>query len=146
MRDWSELRGNHLARRFTRGKICFEHLNDRRGPWAGSYLEHLLYCTWDVHECDTTFEERCDGNLVGCIEGDGRFASGFSGFVGQAKAGEAVEVGLREVELTEHSEVEGQFFFFRYGDSLRVRQRVQNGQAHVGDGDLREDAAVDELN
>ncbi len=88
-----------------------------------------------------TFEESSYGDLVGGVEGDAGPASSFSGFVGEAEAGEAVEVGSGEVQLAERGEVEGEVG----RDALWVGEGVEDGEAHVGDGDLREDAAVDEL-
>ncbi len=104
--------------------------------------EHILDCTRDAEEGDATFEEGGDGDLVGGVERDAGGGAGFGGFVGEAEAGEAGEVGLREVELREGGEVEGEL---RGGGALGVGEGVEDGQAHVGDGDLREDAAVDEL-
>ena len=43
--------------------------------------------------------------------------------------------------MAEGGEVEGEVG----GDALWVGEGVEDGEAHVGDGDLREDAAVDEL-
>ena len=40
-------------------------------------------------------------------------AAGFGGFVGEAQAGEAGEVGLGEVELAQGGEVEGEVPFGR---------------------------------
>ena len=72
-------------------------------------------------------------------------AAGFCGLVGEAKAGETGEVGGGEVELAEGGEVEGEGFSFGDGDALWVSEGVEDGEAHVGDRDLREDAAVDEF-
>ncbi len=63
------------------------------------------------------------------------------GFVGEAEAGEAGEVGGLEVELSEMGEVEGEIAGYAVGPG----EGVEDGEAHVGDGDLGEDAAVDVL-
>ncbi len=101
----------------------------------------MLYCTRDAHKRDTTFEEGGDGDLVGCIEGDAGFTAGFGCFVGEAEAGEAGEIGHGEVELAEGGEVEGQVRCYALG----VGEGVEDGETHIGDGDLGEDAAVDEF-
>jgi len=62
-------------------------------------------------------------------------------FIGQAQAGEALEVGLFEVQMAKRGEVEGE----RRRGTLGPGQRVKDGQAHVGYGDLREDRAIDVL-
>ena len=105
----------------------------------------MLYCTRDAHEGDTTFEEGGYGDLVGCVEGDGGLSAGFGGLVGEAEAGEAGEVGLGEVQLAQGGEVEGEGFLLGYGYALGVGEGVEDGEAHVRDGDLGEDAAVDEF-
>ena len=68
-------------------------------------------------------------------------AAGGCGFVGEAEAGEAGEIGEGEVQLAQRGEVEGEVG----GDALGVGEGVEDGEAHVGDGDLGEDAAVDEF-
>ena len=64
---------------------------------------------------------------------------GCGGLVGEAEAGETGEVGGLEVELGEVGEVEGEVTGYAVGPG----EGVEDGKAHVGDGDLREDAAVD---
>ena len=65
--------------------------------------------------------------------------AGCRGFIGQAQAGEALKIGRLEVEMRQRGHVEGQVA----GDALGIGERVEDGQAHVGDGDLRQDRAVD---
>ena len=108
-------------------------------------MQHSLYCTWNAEEWNIPGEEGGYGDLVGGVEGDGGAASGFSGFVGEAEAGETGEVGRGEVELTQRCEVEGQEFSFGDGNALGVGEGVKDGETHVGDGDLGENAAVDEF-
>ncbi len=61
--------------------------------------------------------------------------------VGQAQAGKALKIRLFEVEMAQRGEVEGQI----RDRALRVGESVQDGQAHVGDGDLRQDRAINVL-
>ncbi len=86
-------------------------------------------------------EEGGYGDLVGGVEGDAGVAAGVGGLVGEAEAGEAGEVGHGEVQLAQCGEVEGEVG----RDALGVGEGVEDGEAHVGDGDLGEDAAVDEF-
>ena len=89
------------------GVIGLEHLFDRRRRGGRGMAQHLFDCTRDAEEGNATFEEGGDGDLVGGVEGDaGGGAPG--GLVGEAEAGEAVEVGRREVEAGELGEVEGE--------------------------------------
>ena len=50
--------------------VCGEHLCDRRRRCSRGEAKHLLYCTRDTKEGDSTFEEGVDGNLVRRIQGD----------------------------------------------------------------------------
>jgi len=88
-----------------------------------------------------TVEEGGDGDLVGSVEGDAVILRGCGGFVGEAEAGEAGEVGGLEVEMGEGGHVEGEITGYTVGPG----EGVEDGEAHIGDGDLREDAAVDVL-
>ncbi len=88
-------------------------------------------------------EEGLDGDLVRGVEGDAVVLAGCGGLIGEAEAGEANEVGWLEVEAGESGEVEGEGRFAFDGDALGPGESVEDGQAHVGDGDLGEDAAVD---
>ena len=47
------------------------------------------------------FEECGDGDFVGGVEGDAGVPAGRGGLVGEAETGEAVEVGLGEVQLAQ---------------------------------------------
>ena len=68
---------------------------DRRRRGGRGLAQHLLDCTRDAEEGDATFEEGGDGDLVGGVEGDAGGGAGVGGLVGEAEAGEAVEVGRR---------------------------------------------------
>ena len=72
-------------------------------------------------------------------------AAGGCCLIGEAEAGEAGEVWLGEVQLAQCSKVEGEVDFAFDGDALGVGEGVEDGEAHVGDGDLGEDAAIDKL-
>ncbi len=104
--------------------------------WRG--CEHLFNCTRDSHERDAAVKECLDGDLVGCVESDAVGSAFLCRFKGEAQAGEALEVGLLKVKMAERGQIEGE----RGGRPLRVGQRIQDGQAHVGHGDLRKDRAV----
>ncbi len=66
---------------------------------------------------------------------------GCSGFVGEAEAGKTGEVGGLEVELGQGRHVEGEVGRYAVGPG----EGVEDGEAHVGDRDLGEDAAVNVL-
>ena len=104
----------------------------------GRGCEHFFNCTRDACEGDSALQESLDGHLVGGIESDAVGSAFFCGLEGQAQAREALEVGLLEVQVAERGHVEGQ----RGSRALRVGERIQDGQAHVCDGDLRQDRPV----
>ena len=127
--------------RLTRFPVGGEHLRNGGGMGLRRGCEHLLNCTRDSHKGDTTFEECLYGHLVGGVQGNAVGSALFRGLKGQAQAGEALEIGRLEVQMAQGGQVEGE----RGGRPLRLGQRVEDGQAHVGDGNLRQDRAVDVL-
>ena len=110
VRSADGLAGNDTSRAdCSRGKICFEHLVNRRRMGG----RRLCCSTVSIvrgmpRKGISSGEEGGDGDLVGGVEGDAGVAAGGGGFVGEAEAGEAVEVGLGEVELAQRGEVEGE--------------------------------------
>src|SRR5215472_16607891 len=94
--------------------------------------EHFPNCNRYPSEWDLAIEEGFDGDFIGSIEGNAVRASFFSRFKGEAQAGEALEVRLFEIEVAQGCEIEGEI----RGGALRVCQRLEDGQAHVSDGDL----------
>ena len=97
-----ELASNYFARTaHARQDLHRAHRWIDAGDWPEVSCSTALYCTRDAKEGDTSFEEGGDGNLVGGVEGNAGFATGFGGFVGEAEAGKSGEVGLREVQLAE---------------------------------------------
>ncbi len=129
----------HLRGGLTRLPVEREHLLDGGRVGDGRRLKHSLYCTRDAQERYLSGEKCLDGDLVGGIEGDGVRAAFFRGFVGEAQAGKALEIRSFEGELAERGHVEGEV----RGDALGPSHGVEDGQAHVSDRDLREEAAVD---
>ena len=111
------------------------------GCASGRGCKHFFNCTRDSGKRNTTFEECLDRDFVRGIQGDAVRSAFFRGLKGQAQAGKALEVGLLEVQMAQRGQVEGE----RGGRPLRIRERVQDGQPHVGDRDLRQDRAVDVL-
>ena len=107
--DWL---GNHFARTFTRGKICFEHFVDRR--WdvgrrlAASTSRLYAGCRGTGYRPSRKAATAISSAALRAMQAA---AAGFGGFVGEAEAGEAGEVGLGEVELAEGGEVEGEGAF-----------------------------------
>src|SRR6185437_1610122 len=140
--DCGSVAGDHTLRALPGHAICRQHLLNRCRSVRRRFRQNLLNCTCDAGEGDATFEECCDGDLVGGVEGDTGGGAGLGGLIGQAETGEAGEVRLGEVELGEGSEVEGKL---RRGGAFGIGERVEDGQAHVRDGDLGEDGAVDKL-
>jgi len=109
-------------------------------PENGAF-QHLLDCTRDAGKGNLFLKEGSDGDFVGGVEGDAVISARFCGFIGEAEAGETFEVRRAEVEVGEGRHVEGEVG----GNALGIAERVEDGQAHVGDGELGEDGAVYEF-
>ena len=87
------LAGEDLGGTDACGAVGCEYLIDRRGRGRRRKAQHSLDCTRDAEEGDGTFEEGGDGDLVGGVERDAVSLGDRGGLVGEAEAGEAIEVG-----------------------------------------------------
>jgi len=85
----------------TRFPVGGEHLRDGGGVCLRRGCEHLLNCTRDSQEGDTTFEECLDSHFVCCIEGNAVGSALFGCFKSEAEAGEPLEVWRLEIEVAE---------------------------------------------
>ena len=121
--------GEQCPGRLTRFPVGGQHLRNGGGMRLRRGCEHSFNCTRDAHKGDTTVEECLHGHLVGRIQGDAVRSAFFRRLKGQAQAGEALEVGLLEIQMPQRGQVEGE----RGGRPLRLGQRVEDGQPHVGD-------------
>ena len=70
--------------------------------------QHPFNCTWDAGEGDAPFEECFYSNFVSGIEGNGVVATFLGGLVGEAEAGEALEIRLLKVEVAQGRKVKGE--------------------------------------
>ncbi len=68
---------------------------------VGGCLEYCFYCRRDAGKGNPSFEERLDGDFIGGVERDAGKRLRFGRFIGEAKAGKALEVGWLEVEVAE---------------------------------------------
>src|SRR6266403_1818652 len=96
----------------------------------------------NVRECDAAIEKGRDRDLVRSIEHDRGRPALLESVTGQPEAREARGIRLEEGELAHASEIEARG---RGGPPLRVRERIEDGHAHVGDTELGDDGAVDVL-
>ena len=93
-------------------------------------------------KAELAVQKQLDGDLVGRVQHDRQRPAGAQRAVGQAEAGKAVVRRRREVEPAGAREVERRQ---RRLPALGIRAGVLNRQPHVGDAELRDDRAVDQL-
>src|SRR5581483_11682454 len=78
--------------------VCIDHNVDSVRRCSIVILQNLSDHLGNRGPGDNGLEKCCHGNLVCGIQPGGGGSSGSSGLVGQAEAGEGVEVGCFEVE------------------------------------------------
>ena len=93
-------------------------------------------------ERQTILEKGRDSHFIGGVQGAGQCSALLEGFAGKAKAGKAARGGFLEVEATEFSPIELDLL---RSDPGGIRQRVLDGHAHVGGGELRQHGAIHEF-
>src|SRR3984957_18966041 len=92
-------------------------------------------------ERDVAFEEGGHGHFIGRIQSD-RFGSpGFDRCVGQTETREFTHVWREEVQSTQVSDREAHIRF----NAFWIRQSVEDGQAHIGYGELSKYTAIHEF-
>ena len=131
---WQQFAGK-LPRRF----VGSQDLCDGIGRAYGRGCQDPLDGFGDAQKGKVAAQEGLDSDFVRGVESDTVSAADAGRFVGQAKAREAGEVRLLEVEMRQSCEIEGEVG----RHSLRVGHGVEDRQAHVRDGELSEDGAVD---
>src|ERR1035441_9228178 len=122
----------------------------------GIQSEHLLYrfqmSGWrcnhyffddprNLLESDPLLQKRSHRDFVGGVQGDGLCASGRRRFVSQTETREFSHIRGAEIQLPQVHDREAQLRW----DAIRIRQRIQNGQTHVGHRELSKYAAIHEF-
>src|SRR5579864_8645021 len=119
------------------GKYLFYRFRMAVGGFTNFTLNYLR----NIAKTYFPFQESGHSHLVGGVQRDGLGASGFSGLIGQAQARELAQVGRREIQALKVQDIETQV----RRDPLGISQSIEDGQAHVSDRELRQNAAIIEL-
>src|ERR1700677_949675 len=105
------------------------------------YVKYSLDCTRDAGKSYAAFEECPYRDFVCCIECDASGTTSLRCLIGQLEARKTGKIGLLKVQLSKSGQVKGQVT----AHSLGITHGVKNWQPHIGNRDLGQDAAVDEL-
>src|SRR2546425_12324857 len=104
--------------------------------------KRLLDQFGNLGKCETTIQERRHRDLVSGVEHDRSRSAQVEGLARQPQAGKARGIRLEERELTYAREIQSR----RWGrPALRIRERIEDRDAHVGNTELSDDGAVDVL-
>src|SRR5438270_869639 len=63
--------------------IDVQYLFYRFGNPYRRFIQNLFYCSWNLLETDTAFEERCYSHFIGGVEGNRLRPPCFDGLIGQ---------------------------------------------------------------
>ena len=88
-------------------------------------------------------EEGGNGDFIGGVQGTRQRATFLHGFASQAEAGKTARGGFLEVEAAEFGPIELDLL---RGDAIGISERVLDGHAHIGRGELSEDGTIDKFN
>ena len=98
----------------------------QKAGWRCSH--HFFDDLRNLLESDLLLQKRSHGDLVGSVESDSFCASGSHRFVSQTETGEFTHIRGAKIQLPQVIDREPQL----RSDAIRIRQRIQNGQTHVG--------------
>ena len=106
--------------------VGFQQHGDAFGGAGGDFVQAILDGGGDVGKADAAVKESGNGGFVGGVENAGGAAAFVHGAVGQAQAGEALEIGNAEGEIGQGGEIEPRGAGF---DALGQAEAVGDGGA-----------------